>query len=85
MDGNQTYLGTDDLPLAPLVILGRRSQSVHVLLLPHAETLAETLVLHLQAGSGVDDVFAFGEAGCNVFPRESFGFAELDEEAVVVG
>ena len=84
-DRIKTYLGTDDLPLAPLVILGRHPQSVHVLLLPHAETLAETLVLHLQAGGGVDDIFALGEAGCNVFPRESFGLPELDEEAVVVG
>lgn len=82
---DQTYLGTDDLPLAPLVILGCHSQGVDVLLLPHAETLAQTLVLHLQAGGGMDDVLAFGEAGCNVFPRECFGLAKLDEETVIVG
>lgn len=79
------YLGTDDLPLAPLVILGRHPQGIHVLLLPHAETLAQTLVLHLQAGGGVDDILAFGEASCNVFPGECFGLAQLDEKTVIVG
>lgn len=73
------------MPLAPLVILGRHPQGIHVLLLPHAETLAQTLVLHLQAGGGVDDVFALREAGCNVLPRECFGLTKLDEETVIVG
>jgi hypothetical protein len=82
---DQTYLGTDNLPLAPLVILGRHSQGVNILLLPNAETLTQTLVLHLQAGGGVDDVFAFGKAGGNVFPGECLGLAKLDEETVVVG
>lgn len=82
---DQTYLGTDDLPFAPLVVLSRYPEGVHVLLLPNAETLTQTLVLHLQAGGGVDDVFAFGEAGGNVFPGECFGLAKLDEETIIVG
>jgi hypothetical protein len=72
------------LPLAPLVILGCDSQSVHVLLLPYTEALAQTLVLHLETGGGVDDVLAFGEAGGNVFPWECFGLAKLDEKTVIV-
>ena len=83
--GKSTYLRTNDIPLALLVILASDPQRMQVLLLPHAETLAQTLVLHLQAGGGVDDVFAFGEAGGNIFPGKCFGLAKLDEETVVVG
>jgi len=82
---DQTYLGTDDLPLASFVVLCCHPQGVHVLFLPHAEALAKTLVLHLQSGSSVDNVLAFGEAGCNVFPRECFGLSKLDEESIIVG
>jgi hypothetical protein len=47
--------------------------------------LTQTLVFHLQAGGGVDNVFAFGEAGGNVFPGQCLSLAQLDEEAVIIG
>ena len=69
-----TYLGTNNVPLALLVILARGPQGVHVLLLPNAEALAQALVLHLQGGDVPDFVLVVFEARRDVFPRQGFGF-----------
>ena len=56
---------------------------MQVLLLPHAEALAQALVLHLQSRDVPDFVLVDFEAGRDVFPGQGFGFFEVDQEAVV--
>jgi hypothetical protein len=80
-----TYLRTNDIPLALLVILASGPQRQQVLLLPHAEALAQALVLHLQGGDVPDLVLVVFEAGRDVFPGQGLGFFEVDQKAVVFG
>ena len=76
--GKSTYLRTNDIPLALLVILASDPQRMQVLLLPHAEALAQALVLHLQSRDVPDFVLVVFEAGGDVFPGQGFGFFEVD-------
>ena len=57
---------------------------MQVLLLPNAEALAQTLVLHLQGGDVPDFVLVVLEARRDVFPGQGFGFLKVDQEAVVL-
>ena len=78
------YLSTNDLPLVLLPVLVGQLESLHVLILPDAKLLAQSLVPHLQCCNLEGLAFLSLESGGDVLPREVLIFFELNEEPIIL-